>query len=94
MEKLNVRLTLKKVPLIKIFYCYFRIFPMVRVEFGSRGITIQESCNERGMLANTFIPRSSIEDYDCQEPVVIAIPKCIRQMGGKCVQIEISRVDS
>ena len=94
MEQLNVRLTLRKVPLIKILDCYFRIFPMVKVELGSRGITIQESCDERGMLANTFIPRGSIEDYDCQEPIVIAIPKCIIQMGGKCVKIEISRVDS
>ena len=67
---------------------------MVKVKFDSRGITVQESCDERGMLANTFIPKNSFEDYDCQEPIVIAIPKCIRQMGCKCVKIEISRVDS
>ena len=93
MEKL-IGLALKKVSILKILDCYFKIFPMVKVEFGSRRITIQESCDERGMLANTFISRSSLEDYDCQEPVVIAILKCIRQMGGKCVKIEISRVDS
>ena len=93
MKKL-IGLTLKKVPILKILNCHFSPFPMVKVEFGSRGITIQESCDERGMLANTFIPRSSIENYDCQEPVAIAIPKCIRQMGGKCVKIEILRVDS
>ena len=67
---------------------------MVKVKFDFRGITIQESCDEREMLANTFIPKNSCEDYDCQEPVVVAIPKCIGQMGGKCVKIEISRVDS
>ena len=61
---------------------------MVKVELGSRRITIQESCDERGMLANTFIPRGSIEDYDCQEPIVIAIPKCIRQMGGKSERLK------
>ena len=92
MEKL-IGLTLKKVPILKILDCYFKIFQMVKVEFGTRWITIQETCDERGMLANAFIPSSSLEDYDCQEPVVIAIPKCIRQMGGKCVKIEISRVD-
>ena len=93
MEKL-IGLTLKKVPILKTLDCYFKMFQMVKVKFDSRGITIQESCDERGMLANTFIPSSSLEDYDCQEPVVIAIPKCIRQMGGKCIKIEISRVDS
>ena len=67
---------------------------MVKVEFGPRGITIQESCDEIGMLANTFIPRSSLEDYDCQKPVVVEIPKCIRRMDGKCIKIEISRMDS
>ena len=67
---------------------------MVKVEFGPRGITLQESCDEKGKLANTFILRGSLENYDCQEPIVIPIPKCIKRMGGKCVSIEISRVDS
>ena len=93
MEKF-IGLTLKKVPILKILDCHFRIFPMVKVKFDLRGITIQVSCDERGMLSNTFIPRGSLEDYDCQELVVISIPKCIKPMGGKCVSIEISRVDS
>ena len=89
-----IGLTLKKVPILKILDCYFRIFPLIKIKFDLRGITIQESCAERGMLSNAFIPRGSLEDYDCQEPVVISIPKFIKRMGGKCRSIEILRVDS
>ena len=39
--------------------------------------------------------RDSLESYVCDGwPMVVAIPKCIKMLGGRCVRISITNVDS
>ena len=72
-----VEVTLKKVHILAILDCYYKIFPMVHISFDLEGITIQGSFDDRGILATTVIPRNSLEDYECRKPAVVAIPNCL-----------------
>ena len=67
----------RTVSLKGIFDCYFRIFLMVKVGFTPEGITIQQR-NER-ILANTFIPVKSFNEYNCEESLVVALPKDLKK---------------
>ena len=89
-----VEVTLKKVHILLILNCYYKLFPLVYIGFDSEGLTIQGSCEERRILATKVIPRNSVEGYECREPAVAAIPNCIKRMGGQCESIAILRVDS
>ena len=89
-----VEVKLKKVHVLSILDCYYRLFALVYVGFDSEGITTQGSCEERRILATTVIPRDSLEHYECREPAVVAIPYCLKKIGGRCVSINILRVDS
>ena len=93
MERL-IEVTLKKVHILEVLNCYCKMFPLVYVGFDSEGITIQGSCEERRILATTVIPRDSLEDYKCRKPAVVAIPNCIKRLGGRCVSIKLLQVDS
>ena len=80
-----------------IFDCYFRIFPMVKVGFTPEGITIQQR-NER-ILASTFIPAKSFNEYNCEESLVVTLPKDLKKFlvmlsTKNELMIEISRRDS
>ena len=66
---------------------------MVNIGFDTEGITIQGYCEERGILATMHIPREFVESYECEKPAVVAIPNCIKRMGGRCVSISVSWVD-
>ena len=93
MERL-VEVTLKKVHILSLLNCYYKIFPMIYIGFNSEGITIQGSCEERRILATKVIPQDSLEHYECREPAVAAIPYCLKKIGGRCVSIDILWVDS
>ena len=51
-----VEVTLKKVHILSILNCCYKLFPLVYIGFDSEGITIQGSCEERRILATTVIP--------------------------------------
>ena len=73
MERL-VEVTLKKVNILLILDCYYRLFQLIYISYDSEGITIQGSCKERKILATTVIPRESFEHYECKVSLVIAVP--------------------
>ena len=45
MERL-IEVTLKKVHILSILNCYYKLFPLVYIRFDSEGITIQGSSEE------------------------------------------------
>ena len=95
---------LKKDHILSILDCYYRLFPLIRIGFGSEGITIQESNEDRGILATTVIPRNFLEGYECREtvenaqfafsPVVVPILNYLKKLGGRCVKIRVTNIDS
>ena len=60
------------------------------------------SCEDRKILATTVIPRESFEHYECKEsmrsgapgPLVIAVPCHLKSLGGRCISIEVLKMDS
>ena len=54
MESL-VEVKLKKMHILLLLDCYYKIFPMIYMGFNSEGITIEGSCEDRRILATTFI---------------------------------------
>ena len=85
----------KKVHILQILDCYYKIFPLVYVRFDSEGITLQGSCDdERGILATTTINRDSLEDYVCDKSMVVVVPKCMKMLGGRCVRISLTNIKS
>ena len=93
MERL-VEVMLSKVNILSTFDCYYRLFQLIYISYDSEGITIQGSCEERKILATTAIPRDSFEYYKCKESIVIAVPNDLKKLGGRCVRIDVLRVDS
>ena len=79
MERL-VEVTLKKVHILAILDCYYRLFPLINIGFDSEGITMQGTCEEWRVLATTVIPRDSLEGYECHKPLVVAIPYCLKKI--------------
>ena len=55
---------------------------------------IQGSCEERRILATTVIPRDSFEHYECKESMVLAVPLHLGKLGGRCVSINVLKMDS
>ena len=51
-----VEVMLKKVHMLAILDCYYRLFPLIYIGFDSEGITIQWSDEDRGILVSTVIP--------------------------------------
>ena len=101
MERL-VEVTLKKVKILSILDCYYRLFQLMYISYDSEGITIQGSCEERKILATTVIPQDSFENYECKESMhsrapgllVIAVPLHLGKLGGRCISIEVLKMDS
>ena len=93
MERL-VEVTLSKVNILSMVDCYYRLFPLIYISYDSEGITIQGSCEEQKILATTVIPQDSFEHYECKESMVIAVPNDLKKLGGRCVRINVLRVDS
>ena len=62
--------------------------------YDSEGITIQGSCEDRKILATTVIPRDSFEHYECKESMVLAVPYHLRKLGGRCISINVLKMDS
>ena len=88
MERL-VEVMLKKVHILAILDCYYRLSPFRYISYDFEGITIQGSCEERRVLATMVIPQNSLEGYECHEPLVVAIPYFLKKLGGRCVSISI-----
>ena len=93
MERL-VEVTLKKVNILSILDCYYRLFQLIYISYDSEGITIQGSFEDRKILAATVIPRDSSEHSECKESMVIAEPLHLGKLGGRCVSIEVLKMDS
>ena len=41
-----VEVTLKKVHILAVLDCYYKIFPLIYIGFDSEGITVQGSCDD------------------------------------------------
>ena len=82
MERL-VEVMLKKVNILSILDCYYRLFQLIYINYDSEGITIQGSCEDRKILATTVIPRDSFEHYECKESMVLAVPHHLGKLGGR-----------
>ena len=93
MERL-VKVMLKKVHILAILDCYYRLFQLIYISYDSEGIMIQGSNEDRGILVTTVIPRNSLEGYECREPLVVTVPNHLKKLGGRCVRINVIRVDS
>ena len=64
------------------------------ISYDSEGITIQGSCEDRKILATTVIPQDSFEHYECKESMVLAVLYHLRKLGGRCVSINVLKMDS
>ena len=94
MERL-VEIKLKKVHILSLLDCYYRLFPLIYISYDSEGITIQGSNEDRRILVTTTIPQDSFESYEFRgEPMVLAVPHHIRELCGKCFSISILKIDS
>ena len=93
MERL-VEVTVTKVNILSILDCYYRLFPLIYISYDYKGITIQGSFEDRKILATTVIPRDSFEHYECKESMVLAVPLHLGKLGGRCISIEVLKMDS
>ena len=93
MERL-VEVMLAKVHILSILDCYCRLFPLIYISYDLKGITIQGLCEEQRILATTVIPRESFECYECKESIVLAVPLHLGKLGGRCISIEVLKMDS
>ena len=66
---------------------------MIYIGYDSEGITIQGSSEGRRVLATTVIPRESFERYECTESI-LSVPLHLGKLGGRCVSIEVLKMDS
>ena len=76
---------------------------MIYISYDSELITIQGptgpkvptgSCEEQKILATTVILQESFEHYECKESMVIAVPLHLGKLGGRCISIEVLKMDS
>ena len=101
MERL-VEVVLSKVNILSIINCYYRLFPLIYISYDFEGIKIQGSCEDQMILATTVIPRDSFEHYECKEsmrsgapgPLVIVVSLHLGKLGGRCISIEVLKMDS
>ena len=93
MERL-VEVMLKKVNILSILNCYYRLFQLIYISYDSEKIAIQGSCEDRKILATTVIPQDSFEHYECKESMVIAVPLHLVKLGDRCISIEVLKMDS
>ena len=89
-----VEVTLKKVHILEVLDCYYRLFPLTYVSYDPKGIMIQGSNEDPGILVTTVIPQDSLEHYECREPAVVVVPNHLKELDGRCVRITVLRVDS
>ena len=89
-----VEVTVTKLNILSILNCYYRLFPLIYISYNSDGITIQGSCEDQKILATTIIPQDSFEHYECKESMVLAVPLHLRKLGGRCISIEVLKMDS
>ena len=81
MERL-VEVTLKKVHILSILDCYYRLFPLIHISYDSEGITIQGPASPQGRASRgPVIPvrnggcllpglfPETLEGYECREPL-------------------------
>ena len=78
MESL-VEVKLKKVHILYILDCYYKLFPLIHKSYDSEGITVQGSCEDQKILATTVILQDSFEHYECKESMVLAVPHHLRK---------------
>ena len=93
MERL-VEMKIAKFNILSILDCYHRLFPLIYISYDSERITVQGSCEEPKILATTVIPRESFEHYECKDSMVMYIPLHLGKLGGRCVSIEVLKMDS
>ena len=93
MERL-VEIKVAKFNILSILNCYYRLFPLIYIRYDSEGITIQGSSEEWRVLVTMTIPRDSLESYKCKESMVLAVPYHLKNLGGRCVSIEVLKMDS
>ena len=55
MERL-AKIKLKKVHILLILDCYYRLFPLIYISYNSEGMMIQGSFEDRKILATMTIP--------------------------------------
>ena len=80
----------RTIPFKGIFNCYFRVFSMVKM---GKGMKLE------GVLVSTFILAKSFNEYICEEPLVVLIPKHLKKFLFRIVirnnfKIEVLRRDS
>ena len=51
-----VKVMLKKVNILAILDCYYKIVPVIYISYDSEGIRIQCSCNDKKIQATMVIP--------------------------------------
>ena len=94
-----VEMNIAKFNILSILNCYYRLFPLTYISYNSKGMTIQGSCEEQRILTTAVIPRESFEHYECEESMVLAIPLLaiplhLGKLGGRCISIEVLKMDS
>ena len=93
MERL-VEMKIAKFNILSILDCYYMLFSLIYISYDSEGIKIQGLCEDRKILATTTIPQDSFESYECKESMVIAVPLHLGKLGGRCISIEVLKMDS
>ena len=89
-----VEIKIAKFNILSILDCYYRLFPLMYTRYDSEGIMIQGSFEEQRVLVTTTIPRDFLESYKCKESMVLAVPYHLKSLGGRCISIEVLKMDS
>ena len=93
MERL-VEIKVAKFNILLILDCYYRLFPLIYIRYDSEGMMIQGSCEEWRVLVTMAILQDSLKSYECKESMVLAVPYHLKSLGGRCVSIEVLKMDS
>ena len=93
MERL-VEIKVAKFNILLILDCYYRLFPLIYIRYDSEGMMIQGSCEEWRVLVTMAILQDSLKSYECKASMVLAVPYHLKSLGGRCVSIEVLKMDS
>ena len=93
MEKL-AEVSLNKLNILSILDSYYKLFPLIYISYDPDGITIQGSCETQRILRTKVIPRDSFDSFECKQSMVLTVPYHLRSPGGRCVSIEVLKIDS
>ena len=98
MERL-VEMEIAKFNILSILDCYYRLFPLIYISHDSEGITFKGpavpagSCEERKIWQPLSSPETLLNIMN-EKNLCVAGSLHLGKLGGRCVSIEVIKMDS